>query len=282
MTSAANPEIYPQYCFHLSPISGKWCHLRIADVVALTTHPGFEGQDLYFHINHPVKWVRIAGIVVAVDDFGPWRAYTIDDSSGATIECHVNLPKPNNANPGAVNLAQADKPKAISAEDQRKAELIGAEVNVGDIIDVKGTIRVYRETRQIKAEKIKHLRSTEEEVQFWERITALRKEVLDKPWVLDPKVVRKCRRDAEGYDAQQARREKRERRERRAREKEEEEKRARAARMTEEVGLRRETERTAGILGARKPKIRASGLEKRPKAAKVAGPITGQYSALGL
>jgi hypothetical protein len=227
--------------------------------------------------------VRVAGIVVAVDDFGPWRAYTVDDSSGATIECHVNLPKPNTATLGVPNLAQADKPKTASAEEQRKAELIGVEVNVGDIIDVKGTIRVYRETRQIKAEKIKHLRSTEEEVQFWEKVTALRKDVLDKPWVLDPKVVRKCRKEAEGYEGQQARREKRQRRERREREREEEERRSRAARMTEEVAPRREAERPAGLPSASKPKIRPSGLERRPKPAKVAAAtITGRYSALGL
>jgi hypothetical protein len=43
MTSAGSPEIYPQYCFNLSPNIGEWCHLRIADVVALTAYPGFEG-----------------------------------------------------------------------------------------------------------------------------------------------------------------------------------------------------------------------------------------------
>ena len=43
MTSPEQPEFYPQYCFHLSPTVGKWCHLRAADVVALSSHPGFEG-----------------------------------------------------------------------------------------------------------------------------------------------------------------------------------------------------------------------------------------------
>lgn len=44
MTSPEQPEFYPQYCFHLSPTVGKWCHLRAADVVALSSHPGFGGE----------------------------------------------------------------------------------------------------------------------------------------------------------------------------------------------------------------------------------------------
>ncbi|KAK4454003.1 hypothetical protein QBC34DRAFT_175328 [Podospora aff. communis PSN243] len=277
-SSIGSHEIYPQYCFHLSPTIAKWCHLRCADIVALTTHPGFEGQDLYFHKNHPIKWVRIAGMVVAVDDFGPWRAYTIDDSSGATTECHVNLPKPtaNSATPGSGNLAPAAKPSnAAAQQQQQKMELLGGEINVGDIIDVKGTIRVYRQTRQIKAEKIVQLKSTEKEVEFWEKVIALRKDALDKPWVLDEKVVRKCRKEAEGYEGKQARKERRERRERREKEKDSESR-------TTGATPNRKPEKSAEEQAARKPNARLTGLEKRPKPSKVAIPITGKYSALGL
>jgi hypothetical protein len=235
------------------------------------------GQDLYFHKNHPIKWVRIAGIVVAADDFGPWRVYTIDDSSGATIECHVNLPKPaaNSAIPGSGNLAPAGKPSNISAQQQQKMELLGGEINVGDIIDVKGTIRVYRQTRQIKAEKIVQLKSTEKEVEFWEKVVALRKDVLDKPWILNEKVVRKCRKEAEGYSGKQARKERRERRERREREKQSDS-------CASEAIPNRRPEKSAEEQAASKPKARLIGLEKRPKHPKVAIPITGKYSALGL
>ncbi|KAK0617229.1 hypothetical protein B0T14DRAFT_262308 [Immersiella caudata] len=282
ISSTGSPQIYPQYCFHLSPTIAKWCHLRCADIAALTTHPGFEGQDLYFHKNHPIKWVRIAGIVVAVDDFGPWRAYTVDDSSGATIECHVNLPKPaaNSAILGGGNPAPAVKPSNTTAQQQQKVDLLGSEVNVGDIIDVRGTIRVYRQTRQIKAVKIVHLKSTEKEVEFWGKVAALYRDVLDNPWVLDEKVVRKCRKEAEGYEGKQARKERRERRERREREKATKE---RDAGVTEAIAIpNRRPEKAAEEQAARKPKIRATGLERRPKPPKVAVPITGKFSALGL
>src|SRR4051812_37527160 len=51
------------------------------------------GQDLYFHLNHPVRWVQVAGVVVAIDGFEGTRGYTIDVSSGATVECRLNVPK---------------------------------------------------------------------------------------------------------------------------------------------------------------------------------------------
>lgn len=46
MTDAGQPELYPQYCFHLSPTINRWCHLQIADILRLTSHPGFRGEWL--------------------------------------------------------------------------------------------------------------------------------------------------------------------------------------------------------------------------------------------
>jgi hypothetical protein len=216
--------------------------------------------------------VRLAGIVVAVDDFNTWRAYTVDDSSGETIECHVNIPRNGPAQAGEANT---------STEAQQKTALSDGDVSVGDIIDIKGTIRVFRDRRQIKAEKIVHLRSTQQEVDFWGKIDELRSEILNQPWVLDSKVVRKCRREAEGYNEKQARKERREKRERR-RKKEEDERRAREEEeRSAREAIRRESERR---LMPPPPTVRklTTGLERRPKPAKAAVQITGKYSALGL
>jgi hypothetical protein len=46
MTDAtAKPELYPQYCFRLSPTVNHWCHLRISDILSLRSHRGFEGAS---------------------------------------------------------------------------------------------------------------------------------------------------------------------------------------------------------------------------------------------
>ena len=223
-----------------------------------------------------MKWVRISGVVIAVDEFGPWRAYTVDDSSGATVECLVNLPKPSSGNDRVCsNLAAAQQPP--------QPKPIDSDISVGDIIDVKGGIKIYRQTRQIMAEKIVRLRSTEQEVQFWEKVTALRKEVLQQPWVLDRKTVRKCRKEAEGYEAREARRARRERQ--RVEEGRSTGKENKIPPVAEFTGPSRQT-KTHDVAASGQPAVvkppRASGLEKRPKPVKRTLPITGKYSALGL
>ncbi|KAL2260500.1 hypothetical protein VTK26DRAFT_5462 [Humicola hyalothermophila] len=189
MTDAANLEPYPQYCFHLSPTINRWCHFQIADIVPLTSHPGFQGQDVYFHLNHPIKWVRISGVVVAVDEKETRCIYTVDDSSGATIECVVNVAP--RAMPG-ITATTTD------ANPAHQLPQIDAPIDVGHILDIKGSLRTFRGTKTIHAEKIVHLRSTEQEVAFWEKVVLLKSEVLSKPWVLDRREVRRCRREEQG------------------------------------------------------------------------------------
>ncbi|KAL2119621.1 hypothetical protein VTJ04DRAFT_6582 [Mycothermus thermophilus] len=202
MTDATGkPEdtFYPQYCFHLSPTINRWCHLRIADIWALRAHHGFQGQDVYFHLNHPIKWVRIAGVVVAVDERETRHFYTIDDGSGATLECVVSLP-PKAGTTITTAAAQAQTTTTTTATttaDTTRYPTIDAPIDVGHVLDIKGSVGTFRENRQIRADKIVHLRSTEQEVLFWEKIAQLRREVLCKPWILDPKVVRKCRKEEE-------------------------------------------------------------------------------------
>ncbi|KAJ9165651.1 hypothetical protein NKR19_g235 [Coniochaeta hoffmannii] len=210
MTGESPNVIYPQYCFHLSPTIEKWCRFRARDIHGLTSHRGFEGQDLYFHLNHPVKWVQVAGVVVAIDEFYGKRSYTIDDSSGATIECLLNVPK-QNANLAAIGATAADgtadgkdksgnKVKTDSAEDATTREdvkpVIDGDIDVGDILLVKGHVTVFRNNKQIRVYKISHLRCTEEEVQFWKKMAEFYGEVLSKPWSLTEKELRRCRKEA--------------------------------------------------------------------------------------
>ncbi|KAK0742340.1 hypothetical protein B0T21DRAFT_409161 [Apiosordaria backusii] len=194
-------EFYPQYCFHLSPTIGRWCHLQATDIAALTFNPGFEGQDVYFYLNHPIKWARIAGVVVAIQEFAHRIIYTIDDSSGATIECVVATPPQF---PAVTNYKNTPA-NANTSADGRPLPKVDGPIDVGHIIDIKGGITVFRDVKQIRAEKVTHLRTTEQEAVFWEKIALLRKEVLCRPWALDPREVRKLRREEEGRVSKQKR-----------------------------------------------------------------------------
>lgn len=148
----------------------------------------FSGQDVFFHLNHPVRWVRITGMVVAVDEFPARRIYTVDDSSGSCIECIVAVPKPDSK----VSPSTEEQPAAAADTPH-----VPDEVDVGTVVDIKGGLGLFRGNKQIRIEKATVVRSTGQEVAYWEKVEAFRREVLDRPWRLTDKMVRRCRKEAE-------------------------------------------------------------------------------------
>ena len=155
--------------------------------------------------------------MVAIDEYFGRRIYTVDDSSGVTIECVVKVPKaplpPVPANgagrastkdDGTTDTAAGRKTMTGTKETptEKKVVPIDGDIDVGHVLDVKGGLKVFREMKQIEVEKIVHLRSTQQEVQFWNKITQLRREVLSKPWKVDAQERRRCRRQAKGRDGE--------------------------------------------------------------------------------
>ncbi|KAJ0323517.1 hypothetical protein COL5a_008306 [Colletotrichum fioriniae] len=198
--------------------------MQAADVHALKTVPEYEVQNFYFYKNLPIKWARIVGIVVAVDDFPGRRIYMVDDSSGACIECTVATKTPP-SDKTATNL-EANGWFTKRPQPQPPADCV--DVDVGTVIDIKGGLARFRDEMQIKIEKVKILRSTEGEVALWEKRTRFRNEVLQPPWVLSERQIRKCKKEGMRDAESEERKRKRERR--------------RAERKKEEEEMRRKTE----------------------------------------
>ncbi|RCI16179.1 hypothetical protein L249_2753 [Ophiocordyceps polyrhachis-furcata BCC 54312] len=119
------------------------------------------------------------GVVVAVDDFASRRVYTVDDSSGACIEA---LPSEHGRDDG---------------------------IDVGSVVDVKGCLSLFRDEKQIKIERIKRLRTTADELVLWEKRAKFRRDVLDRPWVLERAEIRRCRKEAERSEKTVKRKERR-------------------------------------------------------------------------
>ncbi|KAL7622076.1 hypothetical protein AAE478_007577 [Parahypoxylon ruwenzoriense] len=190
MTSAEPLVYYPAYCFHLSPTINKWCPLRATDIHGLECRPGFEGDNVFFSLNHPIRWVRIVGVVVAIDEYHGRRIYTIDDSTGECIECCLDIPKPpgsgrqNGSGNGTTtaSLAPGPAPDAI------------LDIDVGVVVEVKGSTKLFRDQKQIKIQKLQRIRSTNQEVEFWNKIRDFRRQVLGRPWVLETREVRRCKK----------------------------------------------------------------------------------------
>ena len=176
---------YPAYCFPLSPTFNSWARLNVADVHALEERPGFEGrstpnvllrpvlpqftdcrsdspgQNTYFHLNHPIRWVRLVGLVVAFDAIPGLNILTIDDSSGANIELKYSPPKttstvddpilPVDSRNGRTTEERALDMSGTTATG-RKIDLKG--VDIGKVVKVKGGLTKYRGQKQVTLERI--------------------------------------------------------------------------------------------------------------------------------
>lgn len=201
MTS--EPRIYPSHCHVLSKTLNEWVPIRIADLLALKEVEGFEGQGIYFYQNHPIKWFKLTGAIVAINHFANRVCYTLDDFSGATIECICRAP-PNPAQadpnkPAPYGAAKSAKAKAPAVEDPMISPdgpvLKGIEVT--NIVKIKGMINVFRDARQIAMKRITLLPDTDAELDEIVKRTGYMRDVLWEPWVLSEEMVGKCLRAAE-------------------------------------------------------------------------------------
>lgn len=198
VTVPDKPTHYHQYCFHLSPTFNKYCPMRARDLVRLDEYDAFEGQNIFFHLNHPIQWVRICGFVLAVEKKGSRDIFTLDDGSGFTVECVLPYEQPrkqNNRAPGD-HTSRAD---SIAKEDEQAIR--GSEL-VDKVVEARGHLQLFeysttnRRFLQIQTNKHKVLHSTQQEVAFWTKANKFACDTLNKPWVLDKEIVRACRREA--------------------------------------------------------------------------------------
>ncbi len=98
---------YPAYAFTASETWSKWVkltahdihhvlkpHEKYAETTTTLAHPDTgthhnhrDAALLLFYLNHPIQFVQVVGVVVAFDEyFEKFWLFTIDDSSGATID----------------------------------------------------------------------------------------------------------------------------------------------------------------------------------------------------
>ncbi|KAK7975579.1 hypothetical protein PG989_014042 [Apiospora arundinis] len=206
--AGAKYEFYPTYCNAVSPTLRTWCPLTAHDIFGLQWKVTVENQKyMFFHLNHPISWVRIVGVVVAIDSFYSRRIYTIDDSSGACIECCVTLPTPdkndnkNNSKDATTTTSKATMSRQQDGNLPTTPPSAAADpypnIETGLVVDIKGVLTVFRNEPQIGVVKMAHVRSTNAEVAFWAKIRTFRAETLARPWAVDAAMVRRLKRHNE-------------------------------------------------------------------------------------
>lgn len=199
----SNLSFYPAYCFTASPTYFVWVKLTAFDIHnTLCTRRGFEGQNLYFYLNHPIQFIYVVGVVVSYEDFHEKRwLLIIDDSSGSTIE--ATCPKPGKITQDAGREEKSDKQNGPEnrqdTEQQVRAKILNS-VDVGSVIKARGRVVTFRDVRQIQLEQIEVVPDTNAEVHFWAQRVKFQLEVLSKPWSLTSQEQVRLREAARGED----------------------------------------------------------------------------------
>jgi len=174
--------------------------LRITDVHALQEVSGFNGQDIWFHLNHPIKWVRLTGVIVAVDQFDNRMVLTLDDSSGLNIEATCTAPPRE-----SILLPQIQENTTKASERptaQVLTQLISPDgpnltnIDVGAVVKMKGGINIWRDQKQIRLKAITLIKDTNDEVKCWNDALAFKKDIISKPWVVSAEEEERCHKEA--------------------------------------------------------------------------------------
>ncbi|KAI9806033.1 MAG: hypothetical protein M1833_004440 [Piccolia ochrophora] len=238
---------YPAYCFSRSPTYNVWARLTAAEIHRLCSYQGYEGQCIYFVLNHPIRFVRLTGVVVARDDHQHLSIIQLDDGSGETID--VICPKPARGNPQSSKVELSDPSlkatvAAVKQDNEAPRPATGirspnhpdiAGVDVGTVVKVKGRLGEFRGALQVDMKRISIVKETNDEVVAWAEQTAFWMGTLSTPWTISTK-------EQEGLLKEIRRREERHR--------QKEEKR-RHKRMSKEGTSRRKRDREHQAVGRR-------------------------------
>lgn len=184
---------------------------------------GDTERVLFHYDNHPVKWVRVTGVIVAVDEYAGRNVYTVDDSSGMCVECVCVAPSPppkaetmampahlnqiallNQAvNSGMKKENEKEGNKVKGFEEKKTAPSVQepnvpwTEMDVGVVVKVKGRVGEFWQQKQVEVVKVEVLRSTDAEVRCWNEVMDFRRDVLGKPWLISEEEEERCRRARE-------------------------------------------------------------------------------------
>ena len=166
------------------------------------------GQRVYFYKNHPIRYVRLVGLVTSFDDATettllegpnkvsktvktPWT-FTLDDGSGENI--NVVCWKDDEAAELAVYPGEIIKLRFADLHRKPAKTTTGVQISldgveVCKVVKVKGWVGEYRGRKQILLERVQVLSDTMEEVQAWNELAEFQTMVLSRAWDLSQKEV---------------------------------------------------------------------------------------------
>ena len=214
-------SFYPAYCHSASTTWNTWVKLTSHDIHhVLRPRPGassfVSNSDnlVLFYLNHPIQYVQVVGVVVSCDDYHERWIIGVDDSSGATIELTC-------AKPQLKNDALTKDTQGVERDEQRvrrerathsapdlDPEVVGlqsvlAKLDVGTVVQAKGTLSTFRHVRQISLKRIKIVPDTNAEMLLIAARTRTLVEQFSTPWIVSTNTQQRLLAEAQGekYEA---------------------------------------------------------------------------------
>jgi hypothetical protein len=141
---------------------------------------------VFFHLNHPIRYISLVAPVVSIEDmFGKYALLTLDDGSGKNIIVKITrLPDQITKSIDCPANTTVDNLNIVSNLGRFDAVVDNTILDIGMVVKVKCTIGEFRNVKQLDLQRIRVVRSTEEEVEWWEDVIRWKRDVLGSPWKL--------------------------------------------------------------------------------------------------
>uniref|UniRef100_A0A2K5F8D0 CST complex subunit STN1 n=1 Tax=Aotus nancymaae TaxID=37293 RepID=A0A2K5F8D0_AOTNA len=140
-------EETPSLLWGLDPVFLAFAKLYIRDILDLKESRQVPGVFLYN--GHPIKQVDVLGTVIGVRERDAFYSYGVDDSTGV-INCicwkKLSTESASAAPRAARELSLTSQLKKLQETIEQRTK-----IEIGDTIRVRGSIRTYREEREIHA-----------------------------------------------------------------------------------------------------------------------------------
>ncbi|XP_040293159.1 CST complex subunit STN1 isoform X1 [Bufo bufo] len=178
-------EELPSLLWGLDPVFLAFAKLFIKDILELKESHQVPG--IFFYKGHPIKQVDILGTVVSVREKEAFYSYGVDDSTGV-INCTCwksSGPKCLSSSENQKSSSEAKDLDGLMQELYRE-ESGRAKMEIGDIIRVRGYIKVFRNQREVVASTFYKVDDPTLDVQITRMLDLphLHRNVYDKPFII--------------------------------------------------------------------------------------------------
>ncbi|XP_044294112.1 CST complex subunit STN1 isoform X2 [Varanus komodoensis] len=146
-----------------------------------------ETQGIFFYNQHPIRQVDILGTVVLTKEQESFYIYGVDDGTGViSCMCWKNTLtekkslsdfESHSSTSGALDLIEQIRKMQVAVQQKTRLE-------IGDLVRVRGCIRIYRQQREIKAFMYYKINDPMFEVQISRmlKLPHLYRDIYDKPF----------------------------------------------------------------------------------------------------